>query len=145
MSDPFGPPLGANAISDPRLNEVVPFEEADGIMSLSAPRRSRRTALISVVFSVVSCAQSQPATSEAEIVTDRPDVTESSIVVPKGSLQIENGTMWTSNHGSQTFDLSESLIRFGLALARNSGSLRQTTFSEFQGPVRPDLATSRWE
>jgi hypothetical protein len=115
MSDPFGCPLGADEISDPRLNGVIPFGDADGTMSLSPPRRSRRAVLIFAVFSVVSCAQSQPPASEAEIVTDRPDVTESSIVVPKGSLQIENGTTWTSNHGSQTFDLSESLIRFGIA------------------------------
>lgn len=49
------------------------------------------------------------------IVTDRPDVTESSIVVPTGSLQIENGITWTIDHRFQTFDLPESLMRFGLA------------------------------
>ena len=68
-----------------------------------------------VVFNAISYAQSSPDTTDSDIVTDRPDVTESSIVVPKGSLQIENGITWTSNHGSQTVDLAESLIRFGLA------------------------------
>jgi hypothetical protein len=64
----------------------------------------------------VSCfAQPLPATKDPEIVTDRPDVTESSIAVLKGSLQVENGATWTSDHGSQSFDLSESLMRFGVS------------------------------
>jgi Putative MetA-pathway of phenol degradation len=50
-----------------------------------------------------------------EIVTDRPDVTEASIVVPVDSLQIENGFTQTSNHGTGTFDLSKSLVRYGLS------------------------------
>jgi hypothetical protein len=115
MPDPFGCSLGAEQISDPRPSGAIPSADADGIISLGPARRSTRAALMLAAFSVASYAQSQPAATEAEIVTDRPDVTESSIVVPKGSLQIENGTTWTSTHGSQTFDLSESLIRFGLA------------------------------
>jgi hypothetical protein len=51
----------------------------------------------------------------SEIVTDRPDVTEASTVVPKDSLQIENGFTQTSDHGTETLDLSESLVRYGLA------------------------------
>jgi hypothetical protein len=63
-----------------------------------------------------SCyAQLPPDDASRAIVTDRPDVTEASVVVPKGSLQIENGATWTSDRGSQTFDLSESLIRLGLS------------------------------
>jgi hypothetical protein len=50
-----------------------------------------------------------------EIVTDRPDVTEASTVVPKDSLQIENGFTQTSDHGTGTLDLSESLVRYGLS------------------------------
>lgn len=60
-------------------------------------------------------AQSPPVAADPEIVTDRPDVTESSIVVPKRSLQVENGATWTTDHGSQIFDLSESLIRLGVS------------------------------
>jgi hypothetical protein len=37
-----------------------------------------------------------------EIVTDRPDITESGIVVPKGSLQAENGLTFTTDHGQRT-------------------------------------------
>ncbi len=46
---------------------------------------------------------------------DRPDVTESGIVVPKGSLQFENGMTWTGDHGIHTLDVSETLIRFGVS------------------------------
>jgi hypothetical protein len=51
----------------------------------------------------------------SEIVTDRPDVTEASTVVPKDGLQIENGFTQTSDHGTGTPDLSESLVRYGLS------------------------------
>ena len=58
----------------------------------------RRSAITSVLFvaalmvavSVVSAADGCP-TSATEISTDRPDVTNSSRVVPYGSLQVENG------------------------------------------------------
>jgi hypothetical protein len=43
-----------------------------------------------------------------EIVTDRPDITESGIVVPKGSLQAENGLTLTNDHDQRTVDLSET-------------------------------------
>jgi hypothetical protein len=55
---------------------------------------------------------SEPALPE--INTDRPDVTESSVVVPRASVQIENGAAWTSDHGIHSVDLSETLIRFGI-------------------------------
>ena len=58
--------------------------------------------------------QGQLPAAESEIVTDRPDVTESTIVVPKNSLQSENGLTWTSDRGQQTLDLPETLLRFGL-------------------------------
>jgi len=36
------------------------------------------------------------------------------VVVPRASLQIENGAAWTSDHGSHSVDLSETLIRLGI-------------------------------
>jgi hypothetical protein len=53
--------------------------------------------------------------ADPEIVTDRPDVTESSIVVPKGSLQFENGLTWTGDRGQTLLDLPETLARFGIS------------------------------
>lgn len=49
-----------------------------------------------------------------EIDTDRPDVTNSSLVVPQGSLQAENGVNWTGGHGG-TVDAPNTRMRFGLA------------------------------
>ena len=49
-----------------------------------------------------------------EIVTDRPDVTEAATVVPRGSLQFENGFTWTREAGKSSIDLSQTLMRYGL-------------------------------
>jgi outer membrane putative beta-barrel porin/alpha-amylase len=59
----------------------------------------------------VCAAQSAP---QQEIVTDRPDITESSTVVPPGTLVAENGLTWTRNRSNSVVDLSESLVRLGL-------------------------------
>lgn len=48
------------------------------------------------------------------IATDRPAITDSSVVVPSGSLQVENGVQITTALGQRTFDGSESLVVFGL-------------------------------
>jgi hypothetical protein len=58
------------------------------------------------------CAGQTPGTRE--IVTDRPDITESSIVIPVGSVQSENGLTWTRDHGTSAIGLPETLIRVGL-------------------------------
>jgi hypothetical protein len=76
-------------------------------------------AFASICLITSARAQNPPDTAagSSEIVTDRPDVTESSIVVPSGSLQFENGFTWTSDHGAQSGDLPETLVRLGI-LAR---------------------------
>jgi hypothetical protein len=48
------------------------------------------------------------------ISTDRPAVAESSTVVPKGSLQVENGFQITSDQGQSTLDGPETELRFGV-------------------------------
>ena len=55
-----------------------------------------------------------PPAADSEIVTDRPDITESGTVVPSGSLQFENGLTWTEDRGHTILDLSETLVRFGI-------------------------------
>lgn len=50
-----------------------------------------------------------------EIVTDRPDVTNSSLVVPVGSFQSENGVNLSSQGGGRTFDGTNSRWRLGVA------------------------------
>lgn len=51
----------------------------------------------------------------APIETDRPDVTNSSVVVPVGSLQNENGVNVTRQGGASIFDGSNSRWRLGVA------------------------------
>jgi hypothetical protein len=50
-----------------------------------------------------------------EIATDRPDVTNSSLVVPVGSFQSENGANLTGPDGGRTFDGTNSRWRLGIA------------------------------
>ncbi len=61
-------------------------------------------------------AQDQPASADAAgpISTDRPAITNSSVVVPAGSFQVENGFLETGSHGQSVLDVPESLVRFGL-------------------------------
>jgi Putative MetA-pathway of phenol degradation len=53
--------------------------------------------------------------SSDEIATDRPDVTNSSIVVPLGSLQNENGVNVSARDGRQSLDGTNSRWRLGIA------------------------------
>jgi hypothetical protein len=62
----------------------------------------------------IACAQTQQD-KIPEIVTDRPDITEAAIVIPKRSLQFENGFMWSSGREGKFFDVAETLVRYGLA------------------------------
>src|SRR4030081_3027645 len=50
-----------------------------------------------------------------EISTDRPDVTNSSLVVPTGSLQIENGVNFSARDGSRFVDGTNTRLRAGVA------------------------------
>jgi hypothetical protein len=50
-----------------------------------------------------------------EIATDRPDVTNSSVVVPAGSLQIENGVNFSMRAGDRFVDGTNTRFRAGIA------------------------------
>lgn len=64
------------------------------------------------------------STQPSPITTDRPAFTDSSIVVPIGTLQFENGFLETGTDGQRTFDFPETLLRFGIA---SKTELRLTT------------------
>jgi hypothetical protein len=96
------------------------------------------TALLLAAVTVAAYGQSQPPTEDPEIVTDRPDITESAIVVPKGSLQLENGLTWTSDHGQTALDLSETLIRLGIS---DRTELRIVVPNYFAGLTGPTSAS----
>jgi hypothetical protein len=60
-----------------------------------------------------SAADACPDSSQ-DIVTDRPSVTNSSLVVPTGSLQSENGINWTTRPGEGALDGPNSRLRLGV-------------------------------
>ena len=90
-----------------------------------------RLALCSILISgaaLISQASAQnppdPGTaSPTTIATDRPAVTDSSAVVPKGLFQVENGLLDTLNQGRRTLDFPEALVRMGM---RSNTELRLT-------------------
>ena len=49
------------------------------------------------------------------ITTDRPAITNSSVVVPSGDLQVENGALETRGQGQSAIDAPETLVRVGVA------------------------------
>jgi hypothetical protein len=53
--------------------------------------------------------------TQSEIQADRPDVTNSSFVVPNGSLQAENGINLTARRASRSIDGTNTRIRLGVA------------------------------
>jgi hypothetical protein len=59
-----------------------------------------------------SAAADCPGRDDA-IETDRPDVTNSSLVVPRGSVQVENGVNWAVRRGLRILDGSETRVRVG--------------------------------
>jgi hypothetical protein len=58
-----------------------------------------------------------PATdaNSSPISTDRPAVTDSSVVVPNGTIQVENGFADTVSAGLRTLDGPETWVRIGVA------------------------------
>lgn len=73
------------------------------------------TVVLFVAETSVSFCASECPTAADEIDTDRPDVTNSSVVVPFGSLQAENGVDWSARHGSNALDATNTRLRLGVA------------------------------
>src|ERR1700736_6070107 len=80
-------------------------------------RRQAHWQCVAMVLVSLSASGFTQSVSNQEIVTDRPDTTESAVVVPKASLQVENGFTWTDNGPSRLISLCQSLIRMGLSAA----------------------------
>jgi len=84
---------------------------------VSVIRRTLAKSLLSALASLAAFdaqADTCPVAKD-EIVTDRPDVTNSSLVVPVGSFQSENGVNVSARDGGQTVDGTNSRWRFGIA------------------------------
>jgi hypothetical protein len=69
---------------------------------------------ISVLGTSVASADQCPQTG-SPITTDRPDVTNSSLVAPQGSFQNENGVNFNQRDGDHQFDGTDSRLRWGIA------------------------------
>ena len=71
--------------------------------------------MITAAFALDGRAQKCGANLSVQIATDRPQITNSSVVVPCGSLQFENGVQVTGAGGQRSPDLPETSIRSGIA------------------------------
>jgi hypothetical protein len=83
--------------------------------------------------SIIAKAESCPSTKD-EISTDRPDVTNSSLVVPAGSLQIENGINSSARDGGRFVDGTNTRLRLGIAQCLELLVDAPTYFANVHGP-----------
>ena len=68
-----------------------------------------------MVMDTVDARSESCPTASDEIATDRPDVTNSSLVVPVGSFQSENGINLSARDAGRTIDGTNSRWRLGIA------------------------------
>ena len=87
----------------------------------------------SILGTVEAQAEGCP-TAKDDIATDRPDVTNSSLVVPTGSLQNENGVNFSMREDGRTFDGTNSRWRLGVAPCLELLVDLPTYFANVQGP-----------
>ena len=77
------------------------------------PQR-RRGHLIRVLGVAVTALAATGSLADEAMVTDRPDFTESSSAVPKGTLQIEAGGTYVDIDEAEEGSLGEVLVRWGV-------------------------------
>lgn len=74
-----------------------------------------RITFIFLIYAFIVCAPAFATDKDSDIDTNRPSFTFSSIVVPKGSLQVESGAQHAWVNGRQDIlDLPETQVRLGL-------------------------------
>jgi hypothetical protein len=76
--------------------------------------RQKTNAYALVCLAVFLPAADAHADQAETIATDRPAVTESSVVVPAGGLQLETGLTATDTGGQSVVDFPETYLRYGL-------------------------------
>jgi len=108
------------------------------------PRRALRPkwhqpAGILLVLVATVYLEAQSAAVEPTINTDRPSVANSSVVVPKGTFQAENGWLVTKSSGDYVFDFPETELRFGLL---NRTELRLFVPDYYHTLTSPDATVS---
>src|SRR6266852_1366459 len=87
------------------------------LIKVAVSRRTLQICLLSVlaILAAVDARADGCPTAKDEIATDRPDVTNSSLVVPMGSLQSENGVNFSARDGGRFVDGTNSRWRLGIA------------------------------
>jgi Putative MetA-pathway of phenol degradation len=91
-------------------------------MQLDAPRAAASRRCLNACFlsgllilgATAARAASCPSPQD-DIATDRPDVTNSSLVIPAGSFQSENGANLSARDGGRSLDGANTRWRFGVA------------------------------
>jgi Putative MetA-pathway of phenol degradation len=99
-------------------------------------KRALSVSLVSAIASLAAVdarADSCP-TAKDEIATDRPDVTNSSIVVPAESFQSENGVNFRGQDGGQIIDGTNTRWRLGIAPCLEVLVDLPTFFAPVRGP-----------
>src|SRR3984893_16057178 len=87
----------------------------------------------SILGAIEAQAEGCPTTKD-EIATDRPDVTNSSLVVTTGSLQNENGVNFSMRDDGRIFDGTNSRWRLGVAPCLELLVDLPTYFANVRGP-----------
>ena len=87
-----------------------------------------------VCFSTITARADGCPSSKDKISTDRPDVTNSSLVVPAGSLQIENGVNFSVRNGDRFVDGTNTRLRAGIGNCLEFLVDAPTYFANVRGP-----------
>ena len=82
--------------------------------SLTVGKHTIILATLLVYLGTISAKADSCPSIKDEIISDRPDITNSSVVVPPGSLQIENGVNFSARDGSQVIDGTNTRLRAGI-------------------------------
>jgi hypothetical protein len=93
-----------------------------------------------VILGAVDARAEGCPTAKDEIATDRPDVTNSSLVVPTGSFQSENGVNFRSQDGGQMIDGTNTRWRLGIAPCLEVLVDLPTDFAPIREPGRPGFS-----
>ncbi|MGH6737613.1 MAG: hypothetical protein ACREDY_01025 [Bradyrhizobium sp.] len=88
-----------------------------------------------VVLGATEARADRCPSAKDEIATDRPDTTNSSIVVPVGSLQNENGANFSMRDEGRSIDGTNSRWRLGIAPCLEILVDLPTYFAPVQGPA----------
>jgi hypothetical protein len=113
--DQIETPCGCNSVIAERPS-LLPYPKSNNfIYSQPVPKRTLQICLLSAfaVLGAVDPRADACPTAKDEMARDRPDVTNSGLVVPMGSLQSENGVNFSARDGGRTDQRHEHPMALG--------------------------------